>query len=552
MVTSPGRYRNLAIAVSILFLACQVWICASPAFFPSDDGTVFLGFRHLPTDHYAYMMYASQTARDGSLLVDNMFTTADQDGRFMMIGLALAGAMQRVFPIGDAVVWHVMRILFLSLFCIVSWRLVMTVFAHPRKALAAHAFLLFSGGLDYIVRPVFRSKLAASGHAWANFIDNPWNFSVFWASTNMVWVIPMTVLCALVLFELRNAATWQSENRHTADHPTRVSYLPGVIRGAGFALLWFVHPYSAIVWALMVMIVVLVPIGPTSLLKSIQANLPALAGPLIVGLFVLWSQQDPVVAQSNAQTGLWKLSYPIYIYPIVYGPWMLLAFAIPLRWKSIGKVPLRLLLIWFGTGFLMTLNPLLTGAKFQFSFFVPLALLEMAGLFALLESRNWRSIARRKPWIFEAALVLIAGLNSAAGLVADVNPPLTTVAATAPESTLAALEELKDLPSGGVLCDPATAQIVPWKSDKPVFVGQWFLSTRYYEKVGLVKWFFSKEPEPAQLAGFLDSANIRYVIYGPREIMLGRMPEIPGLVPIAETAGHRIWEWRGSRGVQPE
>jgi hypothetical protein len=76
-----------------------------------------------------------------------------------------------------------------------------------------------------------------------------------------------------------------------------------------------------------------------------------------------------------------------------------------------------------------------------------------------------------------------------------------------------------------------------------VFVGQWFLSTRYQEKAALVRWFYSDEPDAARTAGFLNNAGIRWILYGPREMQLGKMPRADGLRLVRQIAGRQIWEW---------
>lgn len=545
---SGRRHPNPAIIVSIIFLVAQVWLCVRPMLYEREPGAQYLGFPHLPTDHYAYMMYAGQTERDGAILTKNMFTTSPQEGRFLMIGLAAAGAFEALVPLADPVVWHALRIIVLALFCLVLWKLCSELFDDRWKAAAAHAFVLFSGGLDWIVRPLAREWFAETGAPWANFLDNPWNFNVFYASTNLVWAIPMTIVATAFLYEIRLSRAFAGNDQDAPDAALTAGfrmYLRGLVRGLVFAVLWFIHPYTAIVWGGVVLTSTFLPPPGVGLSRSLLTNLPAAVGPALVAAFIVWSQQDPVVAASNAQTGLWKLNYPAYIYPIVYGPWLLLPLVLFLKRGSVDRQSLRWLVIWFTAGLAMTLNPFVTGAKFQFSFFIPLALLEMAGLFALTD---WLAKARpAASWKIPVVLAVIAlaSINTAAGLVSDINPPATRTAATATADHLRQLDILGTLPDGGVLCDPYEGMLVPWKSGKPVFVGQWFLSTRFMEKADLVRWFYSGAATPEQLAGFLNITGIRWVLYGPREKAAGTIPPLDGLTLKSEVSGRQIWEWKG-------
>jgi hypothetical protein len=548
--------RNLAAFASIVFLAAQIWLCIRPATGVQPAGREFLGFAHLPTDHYAYTMYAEQTRADGAILTKNLFTTAPQDGRFLMIGLVAAGAIESIIPLPGPIVWHTLRILVLALFCLLLWHLCLAVFDRPGRALAAQIFVLFSGGIDWLIRPLLYQWLSTSGYAWANFLDNPWNFNIFYASTNLVWAIPTTVITALVLFQIRNRQSLP-KNRFAL-------HLSGFISGLGFAVLWFLHPYSAMVWGLAVVVSVFVPNQTgrpylPALGQSLFNNLAALTGPLTVAAFIIWSSEDPVAAASNAQTGLWKLNYPVFLYPIVYGPWVALPFFLIHRnhEKAAALKPGgSWLVIWLAAAFALTLNPFVTGAKFQSSIFIPLALLEMAGLYAVLDRLAARKQTRNdnKNKMFNvtaiATFLLVTSGNSIAGLAVDVTPESSRFAATASTEHLAALEFLRNQPSGGILCDPWEGMIVPWKTGKPVFAGQWFLSTRYNEKADLVKWFFSGGGKPEQIAGFLNSAGISYVMYGPREAAFGPMPQIEGLTRIYRQADREIWQFKGNAAAQ--
>ena len=547
---NPGRHAPAAaILVSIAFLSAQAWLCVRPAQ-QTDADTTYLGFPYLPTDHYAYMMYTAQTAKNGQILVDNMFTTSPQHGRFLMIGLAATGAIQRLVPLPAPVVWHALRLIVLAIFCLVLWKICVMIFDRGWKTSAAFAFVLFSGGVDWIVRLVGRDWFTSTGKPWANFLDNPWNFSVFFASTNLVWAVPMTIVAAAVLMEIRasRALAAAFDAGSGSGMPDRKTlYIRGFVRGLVFALLWFIHPYTAIVWGLMVVASAVVPQKGPGVGTSILTTIPAAIGPALVGAFIMWSQQDPVVAASNAQTGLWKLNYPAYLYPIVYGPWLLLPLALVGPGRQMDRPATRWLLIWLGAGLVMTLNPFITGAKFQVAMALPLALLEAAGLFALTDLLAGKPAAGTRAIPIAATVIAIASANSIAVVAADFVTPAARTATTTPGDHILQLEALAELPDGGVLCDPYEGMLVPWKAGKHVFVGQWFLSTRHAEKAELVRWFYSGKGTPEQLTGFLDAANVRWVLYGPREREYGPMPTIEGLTLRTGTADRQIWEWKANR-----
>jgi hypothetical protein len=174
-------------------------------------------------------------------------------------------------------------------------------------------------------------------------------------------------------------------------------------------------------------------------------------------------------------------------------------------------------------------------------------LLEVRGLFRLWDrraaSRAGAPARDRRAIAFLAAGLALASLDSVAGLVSDFRDAPTRAASVSDPATLAALDALRDLPGGGVLCEPGIGLLVPWKAGKPVFVGHWFLSTRYAEKADVVRWFLTGPFGPEPRAEVLRQARVRWVLRGPEHTRAGPPPEVPGLGTRWSGGGWEILEF---------
>lgn len=537
------RAGRIALLLAAVFLVAQAWLVWRAAVETPAD-RVFLGYPHIPTDHYAYRMMTEQSREHGLLFVHNLFTTQPQNGRFLMSGLAVTGWIERFFPAdAHAQVWHALRLAALAALALLLWRLCRALFGgRTPDAPLAFGALLFSGGLDWTLRLAVAAGTMA--HPAGEWLENPWNFNLLWTGTLATWVWPLAGLIGMVLLEIRSPSETLAR---------------GLLRGLAFAALWSVHPYSALLYAALIAThVIAAPVGNGSWARrigpSLLPNLAILIGVGLVGTYALWAREDAVYRLGSDQVRLWRLWYWPYLWPIVYGPQIVLA-AFGLGRDRDGEHGFRWIQVWLAATVLMSINPLVTGAKFQFLITVPLVLLEVRG--ALRLARRWiaRIGASQAPAapsrpgsrrLVMTALLGVLAVGATGGfveaMVRDLRSPIVRDAAEADPNLLEALAVLRAAPAGGVLCHPTDGAIVPWKALKPVFVGQWFLSTRFGEKVDLVRWFVQGPADDPARRDFLAAARVRYVLETPRLRQFGPMPAVAGLDPIFRSATVTLWE----------
>lgn len=519
---SGPRFKGSSLLLVAIFLFSEGWLVWLAAI-NTTPGQVFLGYPHIPTDHYAYKMMTEQSREDGRFFTDNMFTTQEQDGRYLMSGLSVTGWIEALFPrAAHAWIWHSLRLLALAAFCVVLLKLCQSLFGgRTLVALLAFAALLFSQGIDWLWR-LFVSKglISMPGGQW---LENPWNFNLLWTGTLATWVWPVMILTGMIVLEIRKP---------------REDLLRGLLRGLAFAALFSVHPYTALFYlAFTVLIIVFGGIGESPwkqrIIASLKANVGILVGVVLVGIYALWARDDTVYRLGSDQVRLWRLWYWPHLWPVVYGPQ--LVFAVFGLLADFGRGG-RVVKLWLVAALLMSLNPMVTGAKFQFLATIPLILLEVAGVSYLFGRFP-------KARLLKVGVALIAVLSLGGyveAMTSDLRAPEVVDASEASPDMLKTLEFLRTQTEGGVLCHPTDGTIVPWKAHKTVFVGQWFLSTRFYEKVDLVRWFVQGPASDEARLDFLAAAHIAYVLDSPRLRSFGAVPEIDGLVEIFRTDSVRL------------
>jgi len=519
------RWLGVPVAIAALFLLAEAWQALLPILRHPDA----LPYPHLPTDHAAYLSFVRQGAEGAGPWSRNLFTTEPQDGRFLMLTLTAVGWLVGVLGLPVPWAWHLLRLAGLAGVAWSLWRLCRRLFPSRGQGLFAFALLLLGGGLDAWARG------GASLGLWADpglssWARNPWNFSLFWSGAVLVWVFPLWVLLAWL------------------DREVRSEGVPGpgtwLWRGGLFVLLFAMHPYTAIFQGLLVAWAALKDL-PRALraspLGEVARRLPVLLGPALAGLYLLWARGDPVYRWSTDQVGLWRLSYPPYLWALACGPQVLLALAGLGRDRE-GERGFGWIQAWALLGVLATANPLVTGAKFQPLLIVPLGLLAARGAIRLAGRLGIRGRT-----VAAALLVLASSTSFWAGLASDFRDPATREVLRPLPGEREAWEALVEMPEGGVLCLPRTALWVPGQTGQPVFVGQWFLSTRFGEKERLVRWFYRGPATEEQRRGLLEAANIRYLLHGPRE--REALGEVPAVAGVRERwrgpGGWSIWEVPG-------
>jgi len=112
-------------------------------------GVYFVGLLHYPDDAYVYMSWMRQAA-EGSILLDNMFTTDPHPGRFFNLLFLVLGWFARATGLSVLAVFHISRVAFGICFLITTYALLRTL-VHPLPARkVGYLLVCFSSGVGWL------------------------------------------------------------------------------------------------------------------------------------------------------------------------------------------------------------------------------------------------------------------------------------------------------------------------------------------------------------------------------------------------------------------
>lgn len=459
-----------------------------------------------PPDWLQYLAIVRQVPDRGAFLFHNPFTTEPQSGRFVLLYHWLMGAVSAVTGWDPGQVLEASRVVLIFLFFGVLWWFLAPFLETPGERLWAAALVGLGGGLDVWLRPLAGVLPHAFGESLKNATWQAYGWSTFGAMYNPLWIAALVIMLVLLRPILRRS---ESTAKPRGSAP---SARKGALLGLGVALLWWVHPYSA---------VALVAIGAThwlarSLATRARAELGELAPAafvfaLLVGGVVFWQRMDPVYsAASNEFFG--PLALSVFWYPLTYGAVLVFAVVGFASRSRSSRGALIALGSWVAAVAVLHSSPIWNGYHYVMYQHLPLSILAATGVVTLTRK-------------------LGAGLPRAAGIVTLLvlsfgTPVLATIEAVqavrargriAPE-TFDLLEHLSRQGAGNVLAPAELGNMIPAYSHHKVFVGHWFLTPDYEERSRLYDRLVGAPEAVGELALLVGEQEIDYLIVRSEDV----------------------------------
>jgi len=497
------------------------WQAARSA--PEDQ--VYLGFRFMAVDHYQYAAFIRQARDDGRLLMENLFTGEAQRPSYLMPYFWVLGMVTRVTGWSIPAAWEVFRVAGGVLYILVFWRLTARFLTRRDDRILATGLFAAGGGIDWVA-----TLCASAGVPGAARLAYPsesfWNWST--AGTllvgHWVWAAATFVLAADVLL---SRAGWRRDLALFLLAPA----------------IWLIHPYAGMVSYLTFGLAPLIPLAARDTARArdaLRRVAPALLSFVPVGLYLLWARGDEVFRLTSQRGLTWTVTFGFWWYPVAYGA------LLPLAWLGLRGATKRpdpgrdLVLAWMGAAAVLSLNPFLSGVKFQYLLFPPLAIAAALGVARLLREND-----RRLPALRRTGPAIALGLALTLGAPVDYvrelvqGPPRDVYA---PVSFVEACRWLEGQPDGLVFAGYWTGNRVPWLAGKRVFFGHWFLTIEGARKREELLRFFDPQASPSEKADILEGSDARYLFYGPSERRSS--PLAPGLpvLPAYRNAGIVIYD----------
>lgn len=477
---------------------------------------VFMGFRYLADDHYQYASFISQAADEGRLLTENRFTTEPQKGRFLLLYMWITGRICRVTGLSIPAAWELMRFISGFTFMLAAWSFIALLFDDSGKRMLSYLLVAFAGGIGWALFLITGEPGPGITPSYLKDAFNyQWNWSTFGSMLMPIWVAAATIflVCARLLVL----------------EGTRLARIRPFLLFLLAPLIWFVHPYTSIAAYLAFGLFPFVSIGGALWrMKPIDWNrfrdnfmmvLPALISFAIVASYLLWARQDLVFALNGRGVFLWNPTYSIFLYPFAYG--LLLPLAMyGLKWSS--SLPSRardIMIAWLISSVLLSVNPFLSGIKFQYLVHLPLALFAANGLIELRRRCQWaHSIG-----VGTLALAALLYLNTPLILAKDFSSTAADPHIYLSTAEIDAMKFLKGQAPGNVLSGGKAGNLIPWLAGKKVYLGHWFLTIDHMKKTREVAAFFEPSTPTNQKRAWLAQQQIHYVYYGPDERAMGVM-----------------------------
>jgi hypothetical protein len=461
---------------------------------PPPPGQAFLGVSYLPKDFLQYAAMSRQVVEDGSFLFYNPFTTEPQLSRFILLLHWLVGVGARLTGMSpiDAFEWS--RVPLLFLFFATLWWFLRAALPEAKDRLAAAVLVGFAGGLESFVRPFGPDRLpqaydlrlqqdTSALHGWSTFAS-------FY---NPLWIAGLT----LALLVLRPLLFGAGRSRREL-----------VLAGAGFVLLFFVHPYSALGVGAIVAATPLVTLLVRERLHwpRMLSNAAALgAAGLVIGGISLWQLQDPVYRESTGGV-LGPQNLSALWYPLTLGLLGVLAFAGARRWLAARHPARAPILAWIGAIAVLHWLPILNGYKFVFLLPLPLCVLA-----APVASEWFARLRRGRSGQLLLALGAVALFGGSALQTLDALRTTRSVSAV-PANAMALVEDLASAPAGNALVPSGLGNVLPAFTPHRVWVGHWFLTPDFFVRQQTYQRFVTDRSLTEQLRALLREQRIRYLV----------------------------------------
>ena len=462
---------------------------------PPPPGQTYLGVSYIPKDFLQYAAFSRQVIADGAFLFYNPFTTEPQSARFVLLFQWLVGLAARVSGLSaiDALEWS--RVPLVFLFFAALWWFLKPILPERRNRLAATLLVGFAGSLETFVRPFGPELLPKAFDLRLQQDTSPLHgWSLFASFYNPLWIAG---LCAGLVVLRPLLFSRERSLRALA------------CAGLAFALLFFVHPYTALGVAV---IAVLCPVlellareRPDWRRQLTNALVLGAAG-LVVGGISLWQLQDPVYRRSTGGVfGAQSLS--ALWYPLTLGLLGVMAVVGARRWAR-DRHPTRAAVFgWIAGIAVLHWPPVLNGYKFVFLLPLPVCIL------AAPVAREWLGGLRGPGWR-PRALALVAGVALFGGAALQTLDALrsTRRVSAVPADAMELVEALSAEPAGNALVPSGLGNILPAFTPHRVWVGHWFLTPDFFVREQLYQRFTTNRGAGDQLRAVLREERIRYLV----------------------------------------
>ena len=420
---------------------------------------------YLPRDFFSYAAFIRQAADHGQCLFADPYTTEAQGSRFILLFHWLLGLAAGVLQCEPMLVLELARIPLLFLFFYTVWRFTGALGFDRRERLWATALVGFSGGLEGLLAPYVAMGPEFVAERYHESVWGLYGWNTFQCLFNPLWIAGLTgtlwVLAAAIPRD-RESFSWRRSGALFA----------------GLVLLFFTHPYSALV---AIAVLVANPIARWALQgDGDRRYLTCVGGAVAAALGFLacvarWQTQDPVYRMASNNL-LGPLDLSVFWYPATLALVGVMALRTLHAWSEHRRPIFVFLVAWVATIILMHSSPILNGYHFVFHLHLPVAILAAPSVARFMTDVGGRPRLTPARGVAMAALFASAVLTTM-NAIGDVGRQ-PTLSGDFPQI----LEELGREPPGRVLAPAELGNLIPAYTPHRVWVGHWFLTPDYLQR----------------------------------------------------------------------
>lgn len=486
----PIAYWCLPALVSLLRIGPFLWsFCLQP---PAGKSVVCVGFA--PSDFLQYVAMIRQAAATGSIFLHDPFTTETHEPRFILLFHWALGIFSRATGCGADWTLELSRIPIIFVFFAVLWWFLSPILPDRKDRLWATALVGLSGGIEGFLKPLTAFVPESISEP---FIQSTWHmygWNTFEAMFNPLWIAGLIV----TLVVLRPVL--DPKGPQTKSHFVMITL--------GFLVLFFVHPYSAIV--------ALTVIGALPVAEWIFGQVQwkihlkiaaAIVGPVIlIALVSRWQSQD-LIYRAAAGNVFGAFQLEVSWYPLTFAALGVAALRGARTWVSEAH-PYRLaLLAWIAAVIVLHTSPVINGYHFTFHLHLPLCILAAPAVRAIGDQLRSESRSRVFAYTWMIALfvssVLVTGES-----VGDIKRRNLR-----PAEFPAVIHALTSLPPGNAFTSFELGNLVPAYTDHRVWLGHWFMTPNKLERIHQFRAIVAGDPKALdELEAIVDEQRIDYIV----------------------------------------
>ncbi|HZX34013.1 MAG TPA: hypothetical protein VFF09_01395 [archaeon] len=496
------RAKELAVVLAFAAIMSAVQLAPTLGGYAVKDG--YLGFE-FPEDNYVYASFV-EGAQHG-IFLENKQTSEPQQGRyFLPLFLAMGQAARIGMPIET--VFVLSRFFGVIFFLTALWIFLGLVFKKFGERFFAYGFISLAGGFGWLV--------ALLGNIFPEVARIKSSDLTFWYGYSLVgnmfvphryWALGLALLGFVLVLE----------------YLKKGSLKPLLIAGAIELVIFFIHPVTAIFFAVTVALMqIMDAISAKKISKEtiiVAANFSVFMVPAI--LYALWSSQDKVIAAHQQIYFFIAKQEPLLFYFVGFGMVLILGLIGLTRIPGEKRVA-WLLLAWLLGSFALTRVGF--GAEYLIFFYI------ITAVFAV----HWLISVRQKIPGYALALLVLACVLSAPFVLSErsqwTNNNALSFISTAEHE---ALDFLAEQPKGIVMSDQRIGAIISWKTPHKPVLAHAYLTFGRKGTVEDVNLFFSGELGIAEKYG----ADYVWVNESGKKIFNGSLE----FVPIFSNSGVSIY-----------